>query len=102
MSSTAKILVVDDEEMNLDLCSRRLQRNGFTVEVATGGPQALEMVQRTKYDLILLDHMMPGMSGIDVLKTMRLSHSARELPVIMATAITEGARIAEALDFGAN
>jgi diguanylate cyclase (GGDEF)-like protein/PAS domain S-box-containing protein len=102
MSSAARILVVDDEEMNLDLCSRRLRRSGFAIEVATGGQLALEMVRKKTFDLILLDHMMPGMSGSEVLKTLRSSYTARQLPIIMVTALTDSARIAESLDAGAN
>lgn len=102
MSNATRILVIDDEEMNLDLCSRRLQRGGFSVDVATSGQLALEMVRIHDYDLVLLDHMMPGMSGGDVLKILRASHTARQLPIIMVTAVTDSAKVAEALDAGAN
>lgn len=97
-----KILVVDDEEMNRDLCSRRLRRSGFDVVVASSGPQALDLLHHENFDLVLLDQMMPGMSGLEVLHTVRLEHSLRDLPIIMVTAVTDGVRIAEALDSGAN
>jgi diguanylate cyclase (GGDEF)-like protein/PAS domain S-box-containing protein len=102
MPSVASILVVDDEEMNRDMCSRRLQRSGFSASVAASGSEALQMLEGTRYDLVLLDQMMPEMCGLEVLKVLRQKYSASELPVIMVTAVTEGSRIAEALDLGAN
>ncbi len=102
MSNKELLLVVDDEEMNRQLLSRRLERCGFQVEVAAGGAEALTKVGSTSYDLILLDQMMPGKSGSEVLREVRDKYSASELPVIMVTAVTESGRVAEALDQGAN
>lgn len=102
MPTSARILVVDDERMNLELCSQHLQRSGYLVDLALGGPQAIEMTERLHYDVVLLDYMMPGMSGIDVLKTLRARHDPLELSVIMVTAVSESSRISEALDLGAN
>jgi CheY-like chemotaxis protein len=96
------LLVVDDNEANLDMLSRRLEKSGFTVFVAPDGPSALDIVERKSVDLVLLDIMMPGMTGIDVLKVLRATHSAAELPVIMATAKTESDDVVEALSLGAN
>ncbi len=94
--------MVDDEEMNRNLLSRRLERSGFHVEVAAGGAEALRKIGGTVYDLVLLDQMMPEKSGSDVLRELRLDHSASDLPVIMVTAVTDSGRVAEALDLGAN
>ena len=102
MSSLGNILVVDDEEMNLDLCSRRLRRSGFDVSVAASGKMALEMIADTPFDVVLLDQMMPQMSGLEVLRLLRLNFSSQLLPVIMVTAVAEPGRIAEALDLGAD
>lgn len=96
------LLVVDDEEMNRNLLSRRLERCGFQVEVAAGGVEALSKVGNQPYDLILLDQMMPGKSGSEVLQEVRGQYSPSELPVIMVTAVTESGKVAEALDRGAN
>ena len=79
------------------MLSRRLERSGFSVLVASDGPTALDIVERKPVDLVLLDIMMPGMTGIDVLKVLRATHSAAELPVIMATAKTESDDVVEAL-----
>jgi diguanylate cyclase (GGDEF)-like protein/PAS domain S-box-containing protein len=96
------VLVVDDEDANRDLLSRRLTRSGFQVEVARGGDEALGKVSQTQFDLILLDQMMPGKTGSDVLRELRTQYSQADLPVIMVTAITDSGRVAEALDLGAN
>jgi serine/threonine protein kinase len=97
-----RLLVVDDNEGNRDMLSRRLSKSGFTVESVSNGPDALERVERGELDLILLDVMMPGMSGLEVLKVLREQHSASELPVIMATANSKSEDIVEALELGAN
>jgi len=101
-SDAGSILVVDDNALNRDMLSRRLTRRGYDVTVAEDGQQALDAIQDRRFDLVLLDWMMPGLSGIDVLKRIRAEHSAVELPVIMATAKTEAEDIVEALRLDAN
>ena len=96
------LLVVDDEEMNRDMLARRLERRGHAVAVAVDGPQALEMVAKGSFDLVLLDIMMPGMDGMEVLQILRRDHSMSDLPVIMATARDESGSVVEALNLGAN
>ena len=96
------LLVVDDEESNLDMLSRRLQRHGFEVVVAGDGRQALDSIQRQTPDAVLLDIRMPGMSGMEVLQSIRERYSFTQLPVIMVTAEGQSASIVEALRMGAN
>ena len=96
------LLVVDDNEMNRDMLQRRLTRRGYVVDAAEDGPRALRMIRDQGYDLILLDIMMPGMSGVEVLERIRESHSVADLPVVMATAKIESEQIVEALKLGAN
>lgn len=98
----AAILVVDDNAMNRDMLSRRLERKGYQVQVAESGEQALEMLAAQRFDLVVLDWMMPGMSGIDVLRKIRAERAPIELPVIMATAKSEADDIVEALKAEAN
>lgn len=98
----ARILVVDDNEMNRDMLSRRLARRNFDVETAENGTEALGRLQEEEFDLVLLDIMMPGVSGLEVLETIRQTASPADLPVIMATAKNESADIAAALRMGAN
>ena len=65
------LLVVDDSEINRDMLRRRLERKGYRVITAENGEQALELVSREAIDLVLLDFMMPGLSGLDVLRILR-------------------------------
>jgi phosphoserine phosphatase RsbU/P len=99
---TGRLLVVDDSEDNRETLARRLQRRGFEVDVAADGFQALEAIGREAYDLVLLDVQMPGMSGFEVLKHLRVDHAPTRLPVIIATARTDREDIVEALNLGAN
>jgi len=78
-----RILVVEDEESFSDALSFMLRKEGFSVSVATTGPLALEMFDRDPVDLVLLDLMLPGMSGTDVCRTIR---ARSRVPIIMVTA----------------
>jgi DNA-binding response OmpR family regulator len=102
MSDTHTILVVDDHSDNRELLTRRLEREGFKVLAAESGRQALTYLKDGKVSLILLDVMMPEMSGIEVLQAVREAYSASELPVIMVTAKAQSDDVVEALGQGAN
>jgi CheY-like chemotaxis protein len=82
----SSILVVDDNEDSLRIIRTVLENNGYTVEVATSGSQALDKVQGTVPKLVLLDVMMPEMSGFEVLEKLRESPQTAQVPVIMLTA----------------
>lgn len=97
-----RLLVVDDDENNRDMLSRRLARRGYTVDVAEDAARALEKIKAAQYDLVLLDQMMSGMSGLDLLQLLRATYSASDLPVIMVTAIDQSQTVVEALQGGAN
>lgn len=99
---TQNILVVDDNADNLELLSRRLEKKGYTTVCADSGRAALDLLQQQPFDLVLLDIMMPEISGIDVLKVVREKHSMAELPVIMATAKDTSEDMVHALKLGAN
>ncbi len=96
------LLVVDDNENNRDLLARRLASRGYHVSTAEGGAEALALIDKQPFDLILLDVMMPEISGLDVLQILRSRFSAAALPVIMATARDASADVVEALKLGAN
>jgi DNA-binding response OmpR family regulator len=96
------LLVVDDSPANRDLLSRRLERKGFRVIVAEDGQRALDILATSRVDLVLLDVMMPGMTGLEVLRKLRETRAPSALPVVMVTARTESEDVVEALEAGAN
>jgi DNA-binding response OmpR family regulator len=96
------LLVVDDNPANRDLLSRRLERKGFRVITAEDGRRALDILATSKVDLVLLDVMMPGLSGLEVLRKLRETQPPSLLPVVMVTAKTESEDVVEALELGAN
>jgi predicted signal transduction protein with EAL and GGDEF domain len=97
-----RLLVVDDEELNRDMLSRRLARYGYEVVTVASGPEALAAVERNAFDALLVDVMMPDMSGLEVLRRLREQRSAEELPILMVTARAQSEDVVEALDLGAN
>ena len=76
------VLVVDDNEENRDMLARRLARQSYEVLRAAGGLAALETLATRPVDLVLLDVMMPGMNGLDVLRVIRQTRAPTHLPVI--------------------
>ena len=96
------VLVVDDDANNRDLLSRRLRRIGYEAEVGHDGQHALTLIGERSFDVVLLDVMMPGLDGFEVLKIVRDLHAATDLPVIMATAKDESDDVIHALGLGAN
>ena len=97
-----KILIVDDEPFNLDLLEQELEEQGYETCAATDGEQALQVLSEESPDLLLLDWMMPGMDGIEVLRHMRERVEWQRLPVIMLTARTASEDLVAALDAGAD
>ena len=85
----ARLLVVDDNEVNRDLLSRRLRRDGHTVVVAEHGRAARDRLAEQPFDLVLLDIMMPELTGYEVLEIIKRDVSLRHIPVVMITAATE-------------
>jgi class 3 adenylate cyclase len=96
------ILIVDDNPDNCDMLSRRLQRRGLETTIAASGEGALEKVGQQQFDLVLLDIMMPGINGLEVLEKLREQYSIHDLPVIMATAKIGSEDVVQALVLGAN
>ncbi|WP_437616825.1 adenylate/guanylate cyclase domain-containing protein [Sorangium sp. So ce834] len=96
------ILVVDDSRGNRDVLCRVLQNNGYRAVAAEDGPRALGLAARERFDAVLLDVNMPGISGLGVLSALRQSRSAAELPVIMVTTRGASEDVVESLKLGAN
>ena len=97
-----EILIVDDVSENLDILRRQLARRAFEIDCADSGAAALRRIAMRPPDLVLLDSMMPGMSGMEVLEKIRLDYSPSHLPVIMVTAISEVNAVVKAFELGAN
>jgi DNA-binding response OmpR family regulator len=87
MEKRKKVLLVDDEESILFLYREEIEEEGFAVDVAHNGEQALESFKADPPNLVILDINMPGMNGIEVLRQMKNMH--RELPVILSSAYPE-------------
>jgi adenylate cyclase len=98
----SRILVVDDNASNRDLLSRRLQRQGHIVLQAEDGTVALALIEKEPPDLVLLDLMMPGISGYDVLNSLKNDTRYREIPVIMISALSELDSIVRCIEAGAD
>jgi diguanylate cyclase (GGDEF)-like protein len=96
------LLIVDDVADNRSVLARRFGRQGFQTIEAASGVQALELLDQQGVSAVLLDVMMPGIDGFEVLRRIRKNHAESDLPVIMVTAKTDGSDVAEALRAGAN
>jgi phosphate regulon transcriptional regulator PhoB len=97
-----KILVVDDEPDIVELVSYNLKKDGFVVESASDGEQALNLINRNQYDLVILDLMLPGIQGIDLCRSIRNAPATENLPVIMLTAKTGESDRVLGLEMGAD
>ena len=95
----ARILLVEDNELNRDMLSRRLQRAGYQVELAIDGKQGLQMADASLPDLILLDLSLPEMDGWEVLHRLKSHPKMKNIPVVALTAhalVTDRERAFEA------
>ena len=96
-----RLLVVDDVEANRDLLARRLRQLGHSVTVVENGSRALDLVATQEFDLILLDIMMPGMDGYEVLGRLQKDPARRHIPVIMISAVDEIESVVRCVELGA-
>jgi two-component system, sensor histidine kinase and response regulator len=95
------ILMVDDNPKNLQLLGSTLRNEGYQLEFATSGPTALTWLEKKQFDLILLDIMMPDMSGFEVCEQLRKNKNMDDVPVIFLTAKTEKESILQGFKLGA-
>ncbi len=94
-----KVLLVEDERSLRDIVSKYLSNNGFAVDMASNGDDAIAMVEKNIYDIIILDIMMPGKSGIEVCKYIRTKY---DVPVIFLTALDKEQDIVGGYEVGAD
>jgi class 3 adenylate cyclase len=96
-----RILVVDDTEANRDLLRRRLLQEGHCVELAESGPEALGILEREDFDLILLDLIMPDMNGVEVLRRIKSDPRLYQIPVVMISGLSESDAVIRCIEAGA-
>jgi adenylate cyclase len=102
MSGPGRVLVVDDTPVNLKLLADLLGAKGYAVVTATSGPEALARVEADAVDLVLLDVMMPGMSGYEVCRKIRENQATAMLPVVMVTALDPAQERVKGIEAGAD
>ncbi len=95
------ILVVDDYEMNRDLLSRQLTKQGYSYETACNGREAIEMMRLRRFDLVLMDVIMPEMDGIQALKEIKKDPELHHIPVIMVSTLDDMEKIVQCIEIGA-
>jgi class 3 adenylate cyclase len=98
---SVSILVVDDNEGNRELLSRKLLREGFGVTTAADGHEVLAVVKEKHFDIVLLDLMMPGIDGIEILRRMRADSTMKDIAVIVISAVDEMSSIVRCIEMGA-
>lgn len=96
-----RILIIDDDEHNRDILARRLEQSGHYVDTAENGQTGLALLESEEFDLVLLDMIMPGLGGTDVLKQMKNRRKLRDIPVIVISALDDQEGIAECIELGA-
>lgn len=101
--STPHLLIVDDEPFNLEIIAEYLEETGYRLTLASGGDLAWEMLSnpQNQFDLVLLDRMMPGKDGMEVLRLIKADERLKQTPVIMQTAASSPEQVAEGLKAGA-
>jgi sigma-B regulation protein RsbU (phosphoserine phosphatase) len=95
------LLVVDDDEASREMIARRLRRSGYTVSAVGNGVHALNLARRQKFDLVLLDLIMPGLDGIQVLAKLRADPALQSIPVVMLSALDDENGVARCIEMGA-
>ncbi len=98
----AKILLVEDNEMNRDMLSRRLERKGFAIAMAVDGRQGVDMARSGAYDLILMDMSLPEIDGWEATRQLRAEPATAKTPIIALTAHAMAGDREKALEAGCN
>lgn len=102
MGARGRILIVDDEESVVDVVGGHLKDLGYEIDEARTGEEALRLATAARYDVILLDVLLPGMNGIDVLKRLRTDERTAAVPVAFLTVLGEAAHVLEGFEAGGN
>jgi signal transduction histidine kinase len=97
----SNLLVVDDNAANRDIVKRNLERQGYHVTTASDGTEGLKLIAGGGFDLVLLDVIMPGLDGLEVLRRMKADTAMREIPVVMMSALDETSSVIRCIKMGA-
>lgn len=97
-----RILIIDDDPLKLDLLSRRIRNAGHTVLAATDGPSGLALLETEQVDLILLDMIMPGMDGYEVLLRIKERQEWREIPIVVISSLSDLPNVVRCIRAGAD
>ena len=97
-----KVLVVDDVPLNVLLVKKMLSQYTFQLQTADNGKTALDMIAKDKPDLLLLDLMMPGIDGFEVIRRLRADEKTKDLPIVILSALNSEADIVKGFKLGAN
>lgn len=100
-ASTKKILLVEDETFIADLYAHQLSKAGFEVKIANDGATGLKLLDQESFDLLLLDIMLPGINGLEILRQWKATHAQSSMPVILLTNLGQDAVIKEGFTLGA-
>jgi CheY-like chemotaxis protein len=100
MAVMAKILIVEDNELNRDMLSRRLQRRGYEILIATDGEQGVELARTAAPDLVLMDMSLPGLDGWEATRLLKADAATVQLPIIALTAHAMSSDREKAMDAG--
>ena len=101
-ATPSRVLIADDNQQNCELLDAYLADEGYHVEMVYDGQQTLEAVARRQPDLLLLDIMMPRLSGYEVCTRLKGNPATRDIPILMVTALAEMSDIEKAVDAGAD
>lgn len=96
------ILLVDDEQQAIDVFQAALSAEGYEVDIAQNGRKALDLAKTKKFDVIILDEMMPDMSGNNIIKVLKEDQMTASIPIIVLTNYSEDQLVKEAMNAGAN
>lgn len=99
---TGRILIADDNQQNRELLDAYLSEDGHEIEMAVDGEDTLAKIRQSQPDLLLLDIMMPRLSGYEVCQQLRQDEELKEIPVLMVTALRETGDIEKAVEAGAD
>lgn len=97
-----KVLLVEDEQVFIEVFSKKLEEEGFRVDVANNGAWGAKQTEEKKYDLIILDILMPNLNGLEVIEKIRQGATNKETPVIAISNSVEDEKVQEAIKMGAN